>query len=229
VSDRGDPPLDPRAAYRLWAATYDVENPLTTLDGRAVEALTPPLEGRSLLDAACGTARRLVFPHARPRVAVGIDLVFEMLRAGRADPLRPRATAAGELSALPIRAASVDVVWCRLAAGHLEELEPLYREVARALAPGGVAIVTDFHPDAVRAGHERAFRDALGRRHLVDHFLHTPEAHEAAAKRAGLLLDARIDLPIDECVRFFWERAGELDRYERDKGLPLLLAFRFRR
>ncbi len=215
-------------AYRLWAGSYDAENPLTTLDGRAAALLTPSLPGKRLLDAACGTARRLVFSDAPPARVIGIDLVLEMLRKGRADRARPRATAAGDLRALPVRPKVFDVVWCRLAAGHVTDLDLLYREIGRALAPGGAAIVTDFHPDAVRAGHKRVFRDAEGRPHVVEHVLHEPEAHESAAGEAGLRLDRRLDLPIDASLRSFWERAEAMDRYEREKGLFLLLAFRFR-
>lgn len=230
MSGRDAAALPAETAYRLWAESYDEENPLTTLDHRAAALLTPPLAGRTLLDAACGTARRLAFGgSAGPRLAAGVDLVFEMLRRGRADRARRQTTAAGDLRALPLRSSRFDVVWCRLAAGHLPRIAPLYRELARVLAPGGRAIVTDFHPAAVAAGHRRLFRDTSGKSHLVAHVVHEPEAHERAAAAEGLLLESRIDLPIGEEVRVFFERAGALDRYERDRGLPLLLALRFRR
>lgn len=230
MSGPGADPLPVEAAYRLWAETYDEENPLTTLDRSAAKFLTPPLAGKALLDAACGTARRLVFDgNAGLRLAVGVDLVFEMLHRGRADAARPRATAAGNLRALPFPSSRFDVVWCRLAAGHLPVLAPLYRELARVLAPEGRAIVSDFHPAAAAAGHRRLFRDASGRSHLVNHVVHQPEAHERAAEAEGLFLESRIDLQIGEDVRPFFERAGALDRYDRDRGLPLLLALRFRR
>jgi len=223
-------PLPAAAAYRLWAETYDEENPLTTLDRRAATLLSPPLKGKALLDAACGTGRRLVFREGDgPRLAAGIDLVFEMLRRGRAFAERPRATARGDLRALPIASSRFDVVWCRLATGHLPDLPSLYRELARVVAPGGLVLVTDFHPAAVRAGHRRLFRDASGKSHLVAHVVHEPEAHAEAAAAAGLSFDARLDLPVDDDVRVFWQRANALERFERDRGLPLLLALRFRR
>ncbi|MEO8055504.1 MAG: SAM-dependent methyltransferase, partial [Acidobacteriota bacterium] len=75
--------LGTREAYRLWSDTYDEENPLTVLDEAAAWMLTPELEGLDLLDAACGTGRRLVFRENPPRSAAGIDLVFEMLARGR--------------------------------------------------------------------------------------------------------------------------------------------------
>ncbi len=226
----GAAPLPVEAAYRLWSETYDTENPLTTLDERAASLLTPPLEGKALLDAACGTGRRLAFREGNaPRRCAGLDLVLEMLHRGRADPSRSRATAEGDLRALPFPATCFDVVWCRLAAGHLSGLGELYAELARVLAPGGTAIVTDFHPAAIRAGHRRLFRDASGRSHLVTHVVHEPEAHVRAAAVRGLALERRLDLTIGEDLRVFWERAGALDRFERDRGLPLLLALRFRR
>lgn len=216
-------------AYRLWSETYDRENPLTTLDTIAARAFTPDLEDLDLLDAACGTARRLVFAGSPPRSAVGVDLVFEMLVRGRRDPARPAATARADVRALPFPDARFDVAWCRLAAGHLPSLGPLYAELARVLRPGGSAVVTDFHPEAVRRGHARVFRDAGGRRHEVEHVVHEAGAHEEAAGGAGFAFDAAGSLTVGVETRPFYERAGALDRFERDAGMPLLLALKFLR
>jgi SAM-dependent methyltransferase len=219
--------LRTRDAYRLWSATYDEENPLTTLDEVAVRLFTPNLAGCDLLDAACGTGRRLVFVENRPRSAAGIDLVFEMLAQGRRVPARPDTTAAADVRALPFPASRFDVAWCRLAAGHLPSIAGLYRELARVLRPGGCAILTDFHPEAIRRGHARIFRDAAGFSHQVEHVMHGPVEHEKAAEAAGLAFDAGGSLGIGAEVRPFYERAGKLDRYARDAGMPLLLALRF--
>ncbi|HSB36012.1 MAG TPA: methyltransferase domain-containing protein, partial [Thermoanaerobaculia bacterium] len=202
MSAPGAPPLSTGEAYRLWAETYDEENPLSTLDALAVSFLTPPLAGASLLDAACGTARRLVFHDGvRPARAFGADLVFEMLHRGRRDARRPRGTAAADLGALPFPAARFAVVWCRLASGHLPRLAPLYRELARVLLPDGRAVVTDFHPEAIRAGHRRIFRDAGGRSREVMHVVHEAAAHEREAASAGLAFEARLEYGIGGEVR----------------------------
>lgn len=221
--------LPARDAYRLWSDTYDEENPLTTLDEAAVRWLTPELEGLDLLDAACGTGRRLAFRGDGPRSAAGIDLVFEMLACGRRVPGRPSATSAADVRALPFSPGRFDVTWCRLAAGHLPALAPLYAELARVLRPGGCAVVTDFHPEAVRRGHTRIFRDAKGGAHAVEHVIHEQDDHEKAAVAAGLSFDGAASLGVGSEVRAFYERAGRLDRYTRDAGMPLLLALRFSR
>jgi SAM-dependent methyltransferase len=221
--------LAARDAYRLWSDTYDEENPLTVLDEAAVRVFTPELEGLDLLDAACGTGRRLVFRGNAPRSAAGIDLVFEMLARGRRVPGRPATTGAADLRALPFSGARFDVAWCRLAAGHLPALAPLYAELARVLRPGGCAVVTDFHPEAIRRGHARIFRDAAGSSHAVEHVVHESGDHEAAARAAGLVFDSGGWLGVGSEVRPFYERAGKLDRFARDAGMPLLLALRFAR
>ena len=219
--------LASREGYRLWAPTYDVENPTTVLDEAAIHELTPPLASRALLDVGCGTGRRLQAAGAQgPRCAVGIDLVPEMVRRGkhRAPELR---LAVADVRALPVGDHRFDVVWCRLVIGHVLELGGVYDELGRATRPGGCVIVTDFHPAAARAGHVRTFRDAQGALHVLQHHVHELPAHRDAAARAGLSFDVGLDLVVGPGVRAFYEAASMLDRYEQQRGLPLVLALRF--
>lgn len=229
MTARPESPLAARAAYRLWASSYDSENVLSALDERAVGDLTPPLRGLALLDAACGTARRLRFEEgAGPRLAAGIDLVYEMLERGRSEPSRSRRLATGDLRSLPLASGTFDVVWCRLAAGHLRTLPPLYAELARVTRSGGVVVVTDFHPEAARKGHVRSFRDSSGVPRLVEHSIHELAEHEEAARASGLEVERRLERAVGPEVRRLYEAAGRLDRYPKDRGLRLLVAFLFR-
>jgi len=227
MSEAPATPLPTRDGYRLWARTYEVENPTTVLDETAVHELTPPLAGKALLDAGCGTGRRLPAAGAEGlRRAVGIDLVREMLKQAQHRGAKLR-LAAADLTALPFGDHMFDVVWCRLVIGHLRGLAPAYRELARVTGRGGCVIVTDFHPAAARAGHVRSFRDAEGTSHVIEHHVHGPVDHECAARHAGLSLEDRLDLAVGPAVRAFYESAGMLDRYVQQQGLPLVLALRF--
>lgn len=219
-------PLPPRAAYRLWAPSYQAETAISFVDDRLVAALTPPLAGLRLLDAGCGTGRRLRAVEGAA-LAAGADLTWEMLAAGGDG--QPRPLAAADVRALPFASGGFDVVWCRLVIGHLPDPGPAYAELARVCAPGGTIVVTDFHPDAARAGHTRSFRDSGGTLHDVEHHVHTLEDHVAAARAAGLALVERRDGEIDEALRPFYARAGRLDRYAADEGLAVVLALSFRR
>ncbi|MBL8113366.1 MAG: class I SAM-dependent methyltransferase [Acidobacteria bacterium] len=200
---------------------------MTVLDERAVTRLSPASFTR-LLDAGCGTGRRIRgIPRAArvPGAAVGIDLVPEMLAQGQ--DLRG-GLAAGDLLRLPLTAEAFDLVWCRLAVGHVAGLSRFYGELARVLTPTGTLLVTDVHPEAAGAGHRRTFRTRDGALHEVIHHVHTIAAHHAAAGHHGLVVEEAIELGVGEEIRRFYEEAGDLARYERDLGRPMLLALRLR-
>ncbi|TCS14898.1 class I SAM-dependent methyltransferase [Caulobacter sp. BK020] len=220
--------LDVREGYRRWAPTYAAETAISYLDTALVAELTPPLAGKALLDAGCGTGRRL--PMAGAALAVGVDLSPEMLQAGvglgvdRPD-LR---TLVGDVRDLPLPDQAFDVVWCRLVLGHLPECETAYGELARVAAAGATVIVTDFHPVAAAAGHRRTFRDATGV-HELEHHVHSVERHLEAARRAGLSLAALREARIGDAARPFYAQAGKLALYRQHLDLPVVLAAAFRR
>lgn len=216
--------LAPREAYRLWAPRYREETAISFLDDRLVSELSPPAAGARLLDAGCGTGRRLAGTAAA--LAVGVDLSIEMLAARSGEP-RPLVT--GDLRRLPIATGSFDLVWCRLAIGHVAEIGAAYGELARVCRAGGTVVVTDFHPAAVAAGHRRTFRDEMGEMREVEHHVHSLESHAARAALAGLRLLATRAGRVGPEIRAYFEAAGREAAYETQLGLPLVLALAFRR
>lgn len=224
------PPIPAREAYRLWASDYDRETVVSAIDERAVARLSPSPADRILLDAGCGTGRRLWSAAPTASRAVGVDLVPAMLLAGRdeipdRDDGSARPTlAAGDLRALPIRSGVFDLVWCRLAVGHVAELDTVYAELGRVSGGRAALVLTDFHPAAHAAGHARTFRDADGALHAIVHFVHSEADHRRAAAAAGWTLTAvhHFGPGIEE--RPFYERAGRLDDYRVHRDLPLVLA-----
>jgi malonyl-CoA O-methyltransferase len=220
--------LAPREAYRLWAPTYEAENAITHLEQRLVRELGPSPAGLCLLDVGCGTGRRLV--GTRATRAVGVDLSPEMIAAGRethafGSEVRLQV---GDVRELRLPDAAFDLVWCRLVVGHLDECRRAYRELARVTRKGGAVIVTDFHPAAHAAGHRRTFRhgDAV---HEAEHHVHPADEQVAAATAAGLMPAGQSEAGIGPEVRPFYETAGKQALYERDLGLPVVLALAFRR
>ena len=220
--------LDPREGYRLWAPTYGDENPVTFLEDRLVRDLTPDLEGLRLLDAGCGTGRRL--RHAGAAQAVGVDASPEMLDICRLhlDGLPGVHLQLGDVLALPVADGAFDVLWCRLVIGHVADCPGVYRELARVADVRARIVVSDFHPEAYRAGHRRTFRTS-GEVHEVEHYVHDVVDHLAAASEAGLELEAIREARIGPEVWEFYASSGHEALYRRDEGLPIVLALAFRK
>lgn len=215
--------LSPRDGYRLWAPTYSAETAVTALETETVASFAIPVAGRRLLDAACGTGRRL--RSANAGLSIGIDLTPEMLPALHG----PEQYAVADLRALPLRSAYFDVVWCRLALGHVAELCAAYSELARVCRSGGCVVITDFHAQAAKAGHRRTFRDVEGFVHEIEHHVHSFDDHMHAGEAAGLAPWQHDERTIGPSIREFYERAGRLGAYEEQFGLPLVLGIAFSR
>jgi len=222
------PILDPIEGYRRWAPTYSDETAISCLECALVTAMTPPLAGLRLLDAGCGTGRRLEGCGAAS--AVGVDASAAMLDAGIGrGAVRPGVTTiVGDVRALPLGDAAFDVIWCRLVIGHLPDCAPAYRELARVAAPGARVIVTDFHPLACAAGHRRTFRDGESV-HEIEHHVHPPEEQIATARAAGLTFVEQREAAIDDAAYPFYRRAGRAVLFEAHRGLPVVLALAFGR
>jgi malonyl-CoA O-methyltransferase len=216
--------LPANEGYRLWAPTYSDETAISYLENELVVSMTPSLEGLRLLDAGCGTGRRL--RHTKAAKATGLDQSVEMMSAGAG--LVGVDLVHGDVRALPFGDRSFDVIWCRLVLGHLPRIDRAYAELARVADAGAIVVASDFHPSAADAGHRRSFR--LGENIIeLEHHVHRTEKHVEAAEAAGLaLLDIR-EAHIGDDVRFFYEAAGRLASFDRDEGLPVALALSFRK
>jgi malonyl-CoA O-methyltransferase len=209
----------------MWAPGYEPENAVTFLEDNLVRALGPSPAGKRLLDAGCGTGRRLVETGALR--AVGVDLSPEMLEQGRANHRLAAATLIeGDICDLPLAGAGFDLVWCRLALGHVADLELAYRELARVTQPRGEVIVTDFHPAAHAAGHRRRFRVGEDVFEVLHH-CRSKDEHAEAARKAGLNLREWAEAPIGPEVRKFYDEKGRQDAYQEHAGLPVVLALAF--
>lgn len=215
------------AGYRLWAPMYGRETAISYLENGLVAGLTPPLAGLRLLDAGCGTGRRL--RKAGAAVSVGLDSSREMIAAGIAADSQPQGLQfiVADVRAMPVDDASFDVIWCRLVLGHLPELDAAYRELARVADLGAHVIVTDFHPAAHEAGHRRSFRAGTEVIEL-EHYVRQAHQHIEAAKNAGLVLVATRDASIGNDVRSFYTEAGMDSAFSAHVGLPVVLALAFR-
>ena len=197
------PELDPLDAYALWSSDYPAHahNPVMMAEERAMLALMPEaLRGRHVLDAGCGSGRYLL--HALRRGAsrvTGVDLSPAMLERAREalgdyDDTAHVDLRQGDLAALPLPGAMVDLTVCGLTIGHVVELAPALGELRRATRPGGRILCSDVHPIGHALGWQRDFR-AGGLRYAVRHTRHLYSHWHAACATLGLAIE-RVEEPM---------------------------------
>ena len=199
------PVLEPAEAYALWAASYPAHahNPVMQAEERAMLALMPAtLQGRSVLDAGCGSGRYMLHALRRGAARVsGVDLSPAMLeRAGAALGVYAADAqidlAQGCLTALPRPDASADLTVCALVLGHLEKLQPALAELARVTRPGGTLLCSDVHPIGHALGWVRDFR-AGGAHYAVRHTQHLYSHWHAACAALGLRIERVLEPMLD--------------------------------
>lgn len=182
--------LSSLSAYAQWADHYPpaAHNPLMQAEQTTLLDLLPDVGGQTVLDLACGSGRysQLLNGYGAHAI-IAVDNSAAMLRVGKRHAV-PALFLQGETAAIPLGDQSVDGVICALALGHLPDLAPSMREIARVLKSGGWALISDFHPDRFRAGAMRTFKAADGKTYAVEHYLHSKETYAQVANRAGLTL-----------------------------------------
>lgn len=145
--DKPRPPeetVQSEALYTKVAERYDVVFERAILaEGRLTELVNETMNGRRVLDLACGNGRWL--DRFRPAAYVGLDLNQAMLiEASKRYPDAPFVQ--GDMTRIPLHDGSVDGVISMFGAmGHVpaKEQKIMLAEVRRVLAPGGTAILTN--------------------------------------------------------------------------------------
>ena len=175
--------------YDAWAPRYDEPNPAVDADESEVHRLLAGVKGGVALDAACGTGRHSAHLSERGFAVIGVDANRSMLAL--AESKVPAGDfRLGDLAALPVDDAAVDVVVCSLALTHVERLEPVIAEFARVTRPGGLVVLSDIHPTAATFGGAAVFPTDSARfeLHFVRDLVHPVSDYVRAIVAAGLVV-----------------------------------------
>ncbi len=219
---RGSSPrttLSSLAAYERWAEQYPpyAHNALMQAEEAAMKAMFPLLDGQTVLDLACGSGRYgLIASADGAGHVIGLDNSSAMLQQNHTG-LKALSTT----EQISLASASVDVVLCGLALGHLQSLDASMREISRVMKPNGCALVSDFHPFIFLNGQQRTFTASDGLTYAVEHYVHLYADYHRAAGQAGLRIDAVLEPRLGETqdVRFADSST--------QTGTPIIIAYRF--
>lgn len=154
-----------RRNFARAAASYDGVAVLQReIASRMLERLDyVRIEPKRILDLGCGTGASLTALHQRYAGAqlVGADLSAAMLLAGRGQRSRLRwllpflrgnavPLTVADAIALPIKQASIDLLWSNLMLQWLDDPLAAFREMSRVLAVGGLLMFSTFGPDTLK-------------------------------------------------------------------------------
>ena len=224
---------DVEEGYTKWSQIYDGPNPAIEGEEPVVHAILAELPAGDALDAACGTGRHAAHLATLGHRVIGVDGTDAMLAVAR-QKLPDVDLRNGRLEDLPVDDACVDLVTCALALTHVPDLEPVMREFARVLRPGGTAVLSDMHPfNTIVGGGIAGFSGGdlrngipyvLNRTHLLSDYLR-------AFRSAGLSVADCIEVPmgpsqIERLPSFGLYPDASREAYE---DLPYLLIWRLQR
>jgi malonyl-CoA O-methyltransferase len=192
--------LDRRAVARAFdraSAGYDAaaalqERVRNELLGRLDELKVSP---RNVLDLGAGTghasrALKRRFPSA---TVVAVDIAPGMLERARAQSrwLRRFERVRADAYALPFRDGAFDLVFSSLMLQWCDDLDAVFAEISRVLAPGGLLLFSTFGPGTLAelreawAASDAALVDGARATNHVNHFF-DPHALGSALMHAGL-------------------------------------------
>jgi ubiquinone/menaquinone biosynthesis C-methylase UbiE len=216
--------------YERWAPTYDeAPNPLLAREERYLAPLLPSLNGKNVLDLACGTGRWLEMLFARGASSgIGIDVSSAMLQVARHKAAIRGRLARADCVQLPFRASTFDFAICSFALSHIRDLRATVSELARVTNPNADVFVSDLHAEAYCLGWRTGFRDE---HRAVQIEVHPRTAHEIIEvfHSVGFECTTHVSLCLQEPERSAFNRAGKADIFAKACKIPAVLVCQFRR
>jgi SAM-dependent methyltransferase len=121
----------------------EVRGPIWYEHWHRYAAVAPLAAGKRVLDAACGEGYGSFLLAQRAAAVTGIDVAPAAIAHARARYARPNLSfAEASVTALPLPAASVDLVVSFETVEHLLEQEAMLAEFRRVLVPDGVLVIS---------------------------------------------------------------------------------------
>jgi len=215
--------------YERWACTYDhAPNPLLAREERYLMPMFANLQGKQVLDVACGTGRWLERLVLQGSTGAGMDFSLAMLSIAKEKRAIGSRLAQADCAHLPFSSAVFDLAICSFALGHIQGLESTASELARVTKPGADLFVSDLHPEACAKGWRVGFRDA----NIAVQIEMLPRAVDEiveAFSSNGFVYLKHESLRLGDPEQPIFEQAGRSHIFAEACKLPAILVCQFRR
>jgi len=183
-------PLSVRAAYDIWAETYDdSKNATRDLDAVVLRAQRFQLEGAKVVEIGCGTGKNTEWLASAAEV-VALDFSDKMIQIARQRVQSDRVSFIQHdvCESWPVAERFADLITCNLVLEHVEDIGMVFGHARRALKAGGILFVSEFHPFRQLLGRQARFAGGDAEDIKVPAFLHDTADFVRAGLAEGLQL-----------------------------------------
>lgn len=182
--------MDTNQAYNIWANQYDTNNNKTRdLEAKALRSILEDVSFGNCLEIGCGTGKNTEWLVNKAKKVLAVDFSDEMLAKAKEKVISDNVEfkQANILNDWTFRKELFDLITFSLVLEHIENLEPIFKEVSNALREGGHVYIGELHPFKQYTGSKARFETDEGT-HVVQCFNHHISDFISAGKKHDLEL-----------------------------------------
>ncbi len=177
-------------AYNTWASQYDTNlNKTRDLEAQALRSFLDGIPFERCLEIGCGTGKNTAWLMEKAKKITAVDLSDEMLAKAKEKIQSDKVSfhQADIKSNWTFRDGLYDLVTFSLVLEHIDNLEPIFREVAISLKTGAYLYIGELHPFKQYSGSKARFDTESGQQ-VVECFNHNISDFINAGKKHDLVL-----------------------------------------
>lgn len=183
--------MDTKQAYNLWASQYDTnDNETRDLEAHALRLALADITFKTCLEIGCGTGKNTLWFQERADYITAIDQSEGMMAKAKEKISSGRVLfkQADITKEWQFQDGLYDLVSFSLVLEHIDDLDHIFREVAKSLHPGGRVYIGELHPFKQYAGTKARFDTEAGTE-VLECFNHHISDFIRPAKKYGLVVE----------------------------------------
>ncbi|MFD2513697.1 class I SAM-dependent DNA methyltransferase [Pontibacter locisalis] len=182
--------MSTQQAYNSWASQYDTnKNRTRDLEGQALRTVLADVPFLNCLEIGCGTGKNTAWLEQKAVHVTAVDLSEEMLERAKEKVNVEKVTfvQADITQEWYFVTQPYDLVSFSLVLEHIEQLGPVFSNVAKALKAGGYVYIGELHPFKQYLGTKARFDTEEGRQE-VECYTHHVSDFVRSGRQHGLKL-----------------------------------------
>jgi ubiquinone/menaquinone biosynthesis C-methylase UbiE len=182
--------MNTEQAYNNWASQYDTNvNKTRDLEGVVLRNTLSAIHFETCLEIGCGTGKNTAWFIEKATQVTSVDFSEEMLAKAKTKVTSNKVqfVQADITTDWTFKNQLYDLVSFSLILEHIENLDPVFKQVAQSLKPGGHVYIGELHPFKQYAGSKARFETENGVQ-VVDCFTHHVSDFVQSAQKNGLTL-----------------------------------------